>query len=99
MGPIYELVGSSIHHADDFDIAGSIERTARRDQTFTTKRRQVSWPKMLKKISSPWVGNPIARSVRMEERRSITRDLPRLGQYDSGPNVAVLLAIVRSHPG
>jgi hypothetical protein len=22
MGPIHELVGSSIHHADDFNIAG-----------------------------------------------------------------------------
>ena len=40
---------------------------------------------MLKKISSPYVGNVIARSMRIEERRSTTLDIPNLGQYDSAP--------------
>jgi hypothetical protein len=54
-----------------------------RDWKFITSRREVDLAMMLKKISSPYVGNVIGRSMRIEERRSITREMSNLGQYDS----------------
>jgi hypothetical protein len=67
-----------------------------RDWKFTTSRREVDLAMMLGKISSPYVGNVIARSMRIEERRSITLDIPNLGQYVRHPKSALTK---RRHPG
>jgi hypothetical protein len=43
-----------------------------RDWKFTTSRREVDLAMMLKKISSRYVGNAIARSMQIDERRLIS---------------------------